>query len=328
MLVALWKGSYKDLAPGNRGYVWPVAVQEIIGKELAAANYTVPTAFGRKIRDLFIDSDQWTGENWSMFLLYTGPTLLRARFEDDAFYEHFMLLSRCWERLLRRNMTGQDLKILDAELKRFVIDFERCVMTSSCKVDHWTGPMARALRLRRLYVGDDGRRVRLCSLPLHLLLHIPAAIRTIGPLNQLWSWFVERACGRLKHAVSSRSAPFANMIAAGTRIESVYSLKRTNPGSGMFNAMPANGTRTARRPPRKLIRMTPSFVAQLAPFYTSAGQQTQPNEALADKQRTQLFAIKQARIRDGHLVRPERWAELTGSAPNPGMRSSAWVKVQ
>ncbi|KAI0071733.1 hypothetical protein K474DRAFT_1606413, partial [Panus rudis PR-1116 ss-1] len=43
------------------------------------------------------------------------------------------------------------------------------------------------------------------------LLHIPDNILTCGPMWTTWTWFMERYCGILKHALKSRKHPWRNL---------------------------------------------------------------------------------------------------------------------
>jgi hypothetical protein len=49
----------------------------------------------------------------------------------------------------------------------------------------------------RYYYQYDIKRIQVCTLPIHALLHVPHDIRATGPVSICWSWVIERFCGLL-----------------------------------------------------------------------------------------------------------------------------------
>ncbi|KZT34846.1 hypothetical protein SISSUDRAFT_975750, partial [Sistotremastrum suecicum HHB10207 ss-3] len=43
------------------------------------------------------------------------------------------------------------------------------------------------------------------------VLHVPKGIRRAGPVWTLWTFVIERYCGRMARAVTSRQHPYAVM---------------------------------------------------------------------------------------------------------------------
>ena len=64
----------------------------------------------------------------------------------------------------------------------------------------------------RIYYQDDPKRLPVCTLPIHSLLHIADCIRGWGPVWCYWSFPMERFCGHLKHGgVSSKRHPYSSL---------------------------------------------------------------------------------------------------------------------
>jgi hypothetical protein len=51
----------------------------------------------------------------------------------------------------------------------------------------------------------------MCPLTIHALLHIADSIENAGPVWTYWAFPMERFCGRLKQAVSSRRFPWSRI---------------------------------------------------------------------------------------------------------------------
>lgn len=63
----------------------------------------------------------------------------------------------------------------------------------------------------RYYYQYDQIRLPVCVLTHHAVLHIVKGIRKAAPVWALWTFIVERYCGRLAKAVTSRQHPYAVM---------------------------------------------------------------------------------------------------------------------
>jgi hypothetical protein len=67
------------------------------------------------------------------------------------------------------------------------------------------------MRIRIYYQGDP-KRLPVCTLPIHSLLHIADCIKGWGPVWCYWSFPMERFCGHLKHGgVTSNRHPYSSL---------------------------------------------------------------------------------------------------------------------
>jgi len=64
----------------------------------------------------------------------------------------------------------------------------------------------------RIYYQDDPKRLPVCTLPIHSLLHIADCIQGWGPVWCYWAFPMEHFCGHLKHCgVTSRQHPYCSL---------------------------------------------------------------------------------------------------------------------
>jgi hypothetical protein len=61
---------------------------------------------------------------WSLFI---GPTVLRGRFPDDRYYNHFCSLVKILNLCLQFEISGEDIEDIDLGIRKWVLDYERCV---------------------------------------------------------------------------------------------------------------------------------------------------------------------------------------------------------
>lgn len=61
------------------------------------------------------------------------------------------------------------------------------------------------------YFHNDRKRLRVCTLPLHALLHIADDIAAMGPVWCYWAFPMERFCGAIARANKSRRYPYSSI---------------------------------------------------------------------------------------------------------------------
>ena len=86
-MLSLWTKSEvsKNIRLGRR------AINSMSRKLLDLSKY-IPREFSRKSRSLN-DLDRWKATEFRQFLLYTGPVVLKDKFQNSDFYKHFLMLS-------------------------------------------------------------------------------------------------------------------------------------------------------------------------------------------------------------------------------------------
>ncbi|KZV83746.1 hypothetical protein EXIGLDRAFT_713006 [Exidia glandulosa HHB12029] len=91
-LVLLYTGNYKNLDAGIGEYELLERVWEEIGRITARAGSNIPNAFGARVPDPAKDKSHMIAETWCLWTMFIAPVVLRGRFVDDKYYDHFMQL--------------------------------------------------------------------------------------------------------------------------------------------------------------------------------------------------------------------------------------------
>ena len=150
-----------------------------IGRDLNISRQTIPTSYGRALRDISTYHKSFKAEEWCSFLLYYSPILLRERLLPDL-YTNYMKLVSAIEIAIDYEITHQDVENVKRLLREFVCGYER------------------------LYYRYSMRRLPACLSTFHLLLHVAESISDCGPTWAYWQFPCERICGMLKSKVNSR----------------------------------------------------------------------------------------------------------------------------
>lgn len=127
-LVLLWTGHFKDLDEGTGSYELNKGVWEAIGAATAASGSTIPLAFGARPNNVADDKQAGTADTWSFWLLYLGPVLLARKFENRAYYDHFIQFVKLIHICLQFEISKDDLKMLRSGFQEWVEKYEKCVL--------------------------------------------------------------------------------------------------------------------------------------------------------------------------------------------------------
>ncbi|KIO16102.1 hypothetical protein M407DRAFT_86385 [Tulasnella calospora MUT 4182] len=211
--INLISGEFKELGPGVESYVIPSAIWKEIGSATAISNDTIPSAFGRRIPNVTRPEDRtyMTAEAYLVWATMYSRILLRGRFSQNRYYTHWC---------------------------RFISIIERCLDFES------TSESRAELRndIHIWYSEYEKYRLPTCLLTIHAWIHIPDMIERCGPLWAYWCWVMERFCGQLSRAVSSRKWPYSSLnrriLEIGTlhTIRHMYSLEDRLPVyTSMYN---------------------------------------------------------------------------------------------
>jgi len=157
----------------------PDGVWKQIGKDMETSRKTIPSAFGRALRDIYKYNKSFKAEEWCSFLFLYSPVLLQGRLPPDL-YSHYMKLVTAVEMAVDYHLSQDNLARLTILLREFVVEYEQ------------------------LYYRYQSQRARACLATIHLLLHVAESIKDCGPAWVYWQFPCERVCGMLKAKVKSR----------------------------------------------------------------------------------------------------------------------------
>jgi hypothetical protein len=142
---------------------------------------SIPTSYGRALRNIYKYHRSFKAEEWANFLLYYSPVLLHGkdRLRQELF-RHFCKLVTAIELAIDYEITFDDVDRIRTLLIEFVSEYEE------------------------LYYQYDEQRISTCLPTFHLLLHLSESILNCGPAWVFWQFPCERVCGMLKPMVKSR----------------------------------------------------------------------------------------------------------------------------
>jgi hypothetical protein len=157
-----------------------------IGGDMDRSRKTIPTSFGRALRNIDKYWRSFKSEEWSAFLINYSPILLRNRLPVEL-YVHYLKLVTAVTMAVDYEVTFDDCQTIKTLLEEFVSDYER------------------------LYYRYQLDRVRACLPTIHLLLHLADSILDCGPAWNFWQFPCERLCGMLKPMVHCRVSASRNL---------------------------------------------------------------------------------------------------------------------
>lgn len=146
------------------------AIDELSDAHLSLVLQT-PIEFTRKPRSLW-EIDRWKATELRMFLLYTGPLILKYHLPEKI-YSHFMCFSVAVRILATPNQTTEQIDYADNLLRYFVYKY------------------------KKIYGSVN------CSYNVHGLIHLSDDVRKHGHLDQFSAFKFENYLGHLKSLLES-----------------------------------------------------------------------------------------------------------------------------
>lgn len=127
-LIRFWTGKFKDLDHDGQDYVIMKTVWEAIGEATFRAGETIPAAFGSRVPNVALEKAHMICETYSIWTLYIAPVLLKGRFLDERYYNHFVKLVQLLTRCIGLEITHEEIDDLDQNFQKWVQDYERYVL--------------------------------------------------------------------------------------------------------------------------------------------------------------------------------------------------------
>lgn len=166
-----------------------------IGAEMEGSIKTIPSSFGKALRNIYLYSGSYKASEWSNFLLHYSSALLHVqhrgqhRLRRDLF-EHFGKLVTAVSLAIDYDISHEDISNIKTLLVEFVSDYEK------------------------LYYQYKAERISACLATFHLLLHLHESLADCGPAWVFWQFPCERIVGMLKPLVKNRSQGNCNLSLA------------------------------------------------------------------------------------------------------------------
>ena len=144
-LVLYWSGHCKGLDEGQP-YVLSPHIWQAVGTTSVTAIRTIPSSFGTFIPNSATDCSSFMSLMWSMWSLFIAPTVLRGRFPEDHYYNHFCSLVRILNLCLQFEITEEDVNKIELGIRDWVVDYEQYVYSFSFQRDEgWLNSCIQSL---------------------------------------------------------------------------------------------------------------------------------------------------------------------------------------
>lgn len=153
---------------------------DAISESLATARGNIPSSLCRAPRRIDKHYMGYKAAEWEAWLRYYGTPLLDQHLGDE-YVENFRQLSRIYSLATQRSIGQTQL----SELEDLCVDFVK--------------------NYEKLYYRGESRRLPVCSVNVHYLLHLPSNVRDCGPSCYSSQFTMERYCGIVKPMARSKS---------------------------------------------------------------------------------------------------------------------------
>ncbi|KIO17587.1 hypothetical protein M407DRAFT_84835 [Tulasnella calospora MUT 4182] len=199
--VELFCNAFKSLGEGVESFIIMDRVWKEIGASTLKANATIPASFGRRIPNIAEDRTYMTAEGYLVWATMYAPILLRGRFREERYYRHWVKFVSLVERCLQFSITASERRQMRADIHEWYTEYER------------------------IFYQYNDERLPTCLIIFHAWLHLVDMMEQSGPLWSYWTWVMERYCGLLSRAVTSRKYPYASLNRRILEIQTLHSIR-------------------------------------------------------------------------------------------------------
>jgi Domain of unknown function (DUF4218) len=240
---------------GLPSYLINDANQEDIGSALASARTGIPSYLGHAPRRIDNHYRSFRAAEWKAWLLLYGVPILNDRLKAP-YVANFRELGRIYSIATAHTITERKRDVLARLASRFVQEYER------------------------LYYRGEDRRLPVCSINIHSILHLAQNIRDNGPACYWWQFTMERYCGIIKPYARSKSQLNTSLVNNCVINEHVNHLR--------FVVDDWAGEQVEPRLPRLLQEFMPRLIAPQRSRLNSALQDPNAGDRLIGYKRCQL----------------------------------------
>ncbi|KAF8738383.1 hypothetical protein RHS02_05723, partial [Rhizoctonia solani] len=139
-LIDIWTGNFNNMDEGKGTYHINPILFKRIGEIVANSGSTIPTSY----------------EAWSIFGGYLGPYVLRKRFRNPKYYQHFVRLIKLVNQITSYEIKRSDIPEIRKGFIRWVKEYEK------------------------YYYQYNAARIQTCTVNIHYLLHVADCIDFVG----------------------------------------------------------------------------------------------------------------------------------------------------
>jgi len=125
MLIALWKGDFREVDHSSQGYVIPEATWKVIGQEGVESIKTIHSGFCRALPNIYTHQTLFIAEAYAFWFLHLAPILLKHRFPSPVYYKNAMKLIKIINTCIQYEITWSEVDDLETEIINWVVEFEK-----------------------------------------------------------------------------------------------------------------------------------------------------------------------------------------------------------
>ncbi|KZV98479.1 hypothetical protein EXIGLDRAFT_562646, partial [Exidia glandulosa HHB12029] len=123
-LALLYTGKFKGLDDGAGDYTLPEAIWDEIGRITGESGATIPSAFRARVPNLAKDKTHMIAETWCLWTMYIAPVVLRTRFREERYYNHFMKLVHLLHLCIQLEISRSDVEAIRTGFIYWVKQYE------------------------------------------------------------------------------------------------------------------------------------------------------------------------------------------------------------
>jgi hypothetical protein len=125
-LVEMWTGKFNQLDDGLESYQLSKSIWNAIGNACKESGPMIPSSFGCKVPHLK-KTGEFIAETWNNFTMLLAPNLLRQRFADQRYYQHFVRLVSLLHLIISFNLPCEEIPNIRLGLAEWIEEFEQYV---------------------------------------------------------------------------------------------------------------------------------------------------------------------------------------------------------
>ena len=123
-LIRHYTGTFKDLDSGIEDYQLSKEVWSEICEAGSASGDMIPSSFGLRMPNIETEPSYMTAEAWGFWSMYLAPILLRNRFSNRRYYDHFLKLVRLIHKCISFKLKRSDIDEIRKEFQDWVVEYE------------------------------------------------------------------------------------------------------------------------------------------------------------------------------------------------------------
>ena len=182
LLFRLWIGKVPGIDNENNKPAYRLSSKDLssIGDTLVNAISTTPAALGHAPRSISKHYNGFKAAEWKAWLTLYGTPCLRPYLPDE-YLQNFVVLGHLFTLATKQQLSQSEVDLIEGLCTSFLQSYEL------------------------LYYQNNERRMKLCTVNFHYLMHLRQHLMDAGPACYWWQFPMERYCGTIVPMARSKS---------------------------------------------------------------------------------------------------------------------------